>query len=104
MLGGLAKLREEQVIAWAIENPHASFTAKGVCQELYKDDERFAVPPEEVIQAYAIACRDLRRKQILKGLSRNRDTEAFVLNDIETVKAILQKEGHTDADNPDRYR
>ena len=100
MLGNLAKLREEQVIEWAMENPHVSFTAKGVCKELYKDDERFELPPEEVIQAYAVACRDLKRKQILKALARNRDTEAFVLNDIDTVKAILQKEGYTDADNP----
>ena len=92
MLGGLAKLREEQVIEWAMENPYTSFSAKGICKELYKDDERFTLPPEEVIQAYAVACRDLRRKQILKGLSRDRATEAFVLNDIDTVKEILQKE------------
>ena len=100
MLGNLAKLREEQVIEWAMQNQDASFSAEGVCKELYKDDERFTLPPEEVIQAYAVACRDLRRKQILKGLSRNQDTEVFVLNNIDTVMKILQKEGYTDADNP----
>ena len=104
MLGDLAKHREEQVIEWAMENQDATFTAEGVCKELYKDDERFQLPPQEVIEAYAVACRDLRRKQILKGLTRNRETESFTLNDMDTVKSILQKEGYTDADNPDRYR
>ena len=98
MLGDLAKHREEQVIAWAMENPHASFTVKAFLMILYKDDERFAVPPEEVVQAYAVACRDLRRKQIFKGLGGG---ESFILNDIDIVKAILQKEGYTDANYSD---
>ena len=97
MLGDLAKHREEQVIEWAMQNPHASFTVKEFLMILYKDDERFTLPPQEVIEAYAVACRDLRRKQIFKGLGAG---ESFTLNNIDRVKAILQKEGYTDADNP----
>ena len=98
MLGDLAKHREEQVNAWAMENQDATFTAESVCKELYKDDERFQLPPQEVIESYAVACRDLRRKQIFKGLG---GAESFTLNDIDTVMKILQKEGYTDANYSD---
>ena len=47
MLGDLAKHREEQVIEWAMENPHASFSAESFCRELYTDDERFTLPPKK---------------------------------------------------------
>lgn len=90
MFGNLAKLREMQIIRWAMKNPDASFTTRGFLRELYKDDERFELPPQPVIEAYATACRDLQRKQILKGLGSRNETERFTLNDLDYVEKVIE--------------
>ena len=98
MLGSLAKHRELQVLEVASHYPYDEFTIERILRELYKGDDRFDLPPIEVIEAYATACRDLKRKQIFKGLASHNGMERFVLNNPETVEQLL-KEEQTNEDN-----
>ena len=90
-LGNLAKDREKQVIEWALENPYTSFSSKGIVKALFHDDTeediRFSKGfPDVLLQSYHVACEDLRRRQILKGVGNG----SYILNDIDTVKGILE--------------
>ena len=76
-LGNLAAHREEQIIEWALENEEAAFTEQDVVHALYSDGDRPIHP--YVFEAFRVACRDLQRKQILKGLA-SVTYERFVLN------------------------
>lgn len=82
-LGSFAAYREQQVIDWANQNPYVSFTVDGFLSEVFED--RFPKESKQyklLWEAYSVACRDLQRKQILKGIARE-DKEVFVPNDIK---------------------
>ena len=92
-LGSLAADREQQVIEWAMKNPYVSFTVKGFVYEVFENRIPLTSKYYKLLaEAYSVACRDLQRKQILKGLDRGNDKEVFILNDIEVVKSILNPE------------
>lgn len=90
-LGNLAAHREEQIIEWALENDEnmgQGFTEQDVVHALYGDDDRPIHP--DVFEAFRVACRDLRRKQILKGLG-SVTYERFVLNHGKELAAYLEE-------------
>ena len=66
--GSLAKHREEQVVEWAMEHPTTSFSGDAVCKALFGKDRFPKGFPDKLLEAYRVACEDLRRKQILKGV------------------------------------
>ena len=93
MLGSLAKHREKEIVEWALDNEMVVLSVEAFLRMLYKDDERFDFPPNEVVMAYTVAFRDLRRKQILKGIGGPKggaEDEYFTLNNLDRVKAILE--------------
>lgn len=94
-LGNFAAHREKQIIEWAIENENdfEFFTSGTIVRRLYKDGDRPIHP--DVFDAFRVACRDLRRKQILKGLGRVAGVERFVLNtDGKEFVAYLEEENN----------
>ena len=95
-LGLFAGFREEQIIEWAIENEEASFTSERVVGELFADGDRPI--RSEVFTAYKVACRDLRRTQILKGLLHSKDVEVYVLNDGPELEEYLKEKNNVQDD------
>ena len=89
-LGSLAKGRETQVIEWAMEHPDTSFSGDSVCMEIFGKDRFPKDFPDELLEAYRVACEDLRRKQILKGVHGTKGNMLYILNDSEKVKALIQ--------------
>ena len=74
-LGNSASHRELQIIKWA--TPFKDFTAEEVVISLWEGGK----PKEAVFEAYRVACRDLRRREVLKGIATNDGSERFILND-----------------------
>jgi len=82
-LGSLAAGRETQVIDWCISKlPYTtSFSAEDVVEDLFEGRFTSDRLPTKIIEAYRVACRDLQRKQILKGISsRPPGVETYVFN------------------------
>ena len=77
VLGSLAKDRETQVIEWVMEHPDASFSGDGVCMELFGKDRFPNGFPDQLLEAYRVACEDLRRKQMLKGTHGQKRQDAL---------------------------
>ena len=88
--GSLAKQREEQVIEWAMEHPMTSFSGDAVCKALFGKDRFPKGFPDKLLEAYRVACEDLRRKQILKGVHGNKGDMFYILGDMESAKAIIE--------------
>lgn len=74
--GNLARERELQVIEWA--PPFRDFTVMELVLSLWEGRK----PPQVVIDAYTVTCRDLQRMQVLKGIATaDGKPERFILND-----------------------
>jgi len=87
--GSLAKDRESQVLNFALEHPYTSFSGDDVCKYLFEN----RLPKNEfysqrLIESYRVACEDLRRKQILKGVHEVDGLSYILNNQHQEVKEV----------------
>lgn len=64
-LGVYAAEREAEILDYLSDTPDVQFTARGIATSLIGEQR----VTERVIQAYAVACEDLARRQLLKRLA-----------------------------------
>ena len=67
-----------------------SFSGDAVCMALFGKDRFPKGFPDTLLEAYRVACEDLRRKQILKGVYGRKGNMLYILSDTETVKEIIE--------------
>ena len=76
--GAYAAEREKQILDWLEDTPDVQFTARGIATILMGESRI----TERVVQAYAVACEDLARRQLLKRLASVHKGELqYVKND-----------------------